>query len=210
MKITYNAPVVLTLTLICTIITSFDTIFTTTLMSGKTTGAVSQNFFTVYPFSSPYMSLSDPLTYWRLFSHALGHSGWGHLIGNFSFILLLGPVLEEKYGAKSLIMMMFITALITGILNATFFPNGLLGASGIVFMMILLVSFTNATRGTIPLTFLLVATLYLGGEIYNAVGGSEKNISQFAHIIGGLFGGVFGYMMNNLPNKKAPNSDIKI
>ncbi len=212
MRITYNAPVVLTLTLICTIITSLDTVFTTTMMNGKTTGLVSQNFFTVYPFSSAYMSFSDPLTYWRLFSHALGHAGWGHMVGNFSFILLVGPVLEEKYGGKSLIMMMFVTALITGVLNATFFPNGLLGASGIVFMMILLVSFTNAKKGTIPLTFVLIASLYLGSEIINAMDPSGKNggISQFAHIIGGIFGGIFGYMMNNMPNKKMPNSDIQI
>ncbi len=210
MKLTYNAPVVLTLTLICTIITSLDTVFTTALMNGKTTGAISQNFFTVYPFSSPFMSFDNPLAYFRLFSHALGHAGWGHLLGNFSFILLVGPVLEEKYGGKSLMIMMFFTALITGILNATFFPNGLLGASGIVFMMILLVSFTNAKRGTIPLTFVLVASLYLGSEIYNALAGDNKNISQFAHIIGGLFGGIFGYMMNNMPNKKVPNTDIHL
>ncbi|MEO1653978.1 MAG: rhomboid family intramembrane serine protease, partial [Bacteroidota bacterium] len=75
------------------------------------------------------------------------------------------------------------------------FNNALLGASGVVFMMILLVSFANARKGTIPLTFILIALLFLGKEIYSALF-THDNISQFAHIIGGLCGGVFGYVIS--------------
>ena len=31
----------------------------------------------------------------RLFSYVLGHKNWQHLISNFAFVLLIGPVLEE-------------------------------------------------------------------------------------------------------------------
>jgi Rhomboid family len=95
---------------------------------------------------------------------------------------------------------MFATALVTGLLQVFFFPSTiLLGASGVVFMMILLASFTNFKKGEVPLTFILVMVIYLGREVFNAVAakvtpGSTNNISQFAHIIGGLVGSFFGFL----------------
>ncbi len=174
MRITYNAPFVLSLTIICTIIR---------FLGDGITGM----FFTV----GGSMNIVNPLDYFRLFSHALGHGDWNHLIGNFSFILILGPLLEEKYGTKGLLVMSFITAFVTGVLNIMFFDTGLLGASGLVFMMILLASFTNFKAGTIPLTFIFVVLLYIGNEVYNAF--KSDNISQFAHLFGGLAGSVFGF-----------------
>jgi uncharacterized membrane protein YdcZ (DUF606 family) len=84
-----------------------------------------------------------------------------------------------------------ITALVTGLFNVFFFSTGLLGASGIVFMMILLASFTNFKRGEIPLTFILVLALYLGRELANSF--TRNNISEFAHMVGGFCGSLFGF-----------------
>ncbi|TAE66033.1 MAG: rhomboid family intramembrane serine protease [Bacteroidetes bacterium] len=211
MRITYNSPIVLTYTLICTLIIVLDSPFSASVIAnGKAIaepGSICKNFFMVYPFGTTMMDLYNPLTYFRLFSHALGHAGWEHLVGNFTFILLLGPILEEKYGSKMVGTMIFVTAFATGLLNAFFFQSGLLGASGIVFMMILLVSFTNAKRGSIPLTFILIALLYLGKEIYSAAFVNNQT-SEFAHIIGGLFGGFFGYMLHNMPEKKVSNDNM--
>jgi membrane associated rhomboid family serine protease len=131
-----------------------------------------------------------------LFTHVLGHANWAHLVSNFSFILLIGPILEETYGSLSLVIMIIITALVTGILNVLFFPLGLLGASGVVFMMILLASFTNFNKGEVPLTFILVLILYLGRELLISFGSSPEsngNISQFAHVVGGFIGSLFGF-----------------
>jgi hypothetical protein len=88
--------------------------------------------------------------------------------------------------------MMLITALATGLLNAAFFTTGLLGASGLAFMMILLSSFTNHKEGELPLTFVLVVVLFLAKEVANAF--NQDDISQFAHIIGGAFGSLFGFL----------------
>jgi membrane associated rhomboid family serine protease len=98
---------------------------------------------------------------------------------------------EEKYGSKRLLIMILLTALVTGILNILFFNTGLLGASGIVFMLILLSSFTNVRNGEIPITFILVAFLFLGKEVLESI--QNDNISQFAHIIGGICGSIFGF-----------------
>jgi membrane associated rhomboid family serine protease len=130
--------------------------------------------------------------YVRLFTHILGHADINHFLSNFSFILLLGPILETTYGSVGLLIMTIITAVVTGILNILLFQTGLMGASGIVFMMILLSSFTNFNKGEIPLTFILILLLYLGREIFNAF--QANSISEFAHIIGGLCGSIFGYL----------------
>ena len=67
-----------------------------------------------------------------------------------------------------------------------------MGASGIVFMMILLSSFTNIRSGEIPLTFVLVVLMYLTREVVTAFS-DEDSISQLAHIAGGLCGSLFGF-----------------
>ena len=89
--------------------------------------------------------------------------------------------------------MLLVTALVTGLLNGLFSDKALLGASGVVFMMILLVSITNIRGGDIPLTFILVVALYLAKEIVGAFNTGDQ-IAQFAHIAGGVCGSLFGFL----------------
>lgn len=185
MKIHYNAPVILTFALISTAVTIV--------------GSVTGNNFTQLFFSvSPDMSFLNPITYFRLFSHIAGHANWDHLVGNFSLILLIGPLLEEKYSSPLMLVMIMTTALVTGLLNIFLFNTGLYGASGIVFMLILLSSFANLRSGHIPLTFIIVVCLFLGKEVVSAF--QNDNISQFAHIIGGICGSFFGYAKRVKPD----------
>jgi membrane associated rhomboid family serine protease len=100
-------------------------------------------------------------------------------------------MLETSYGSLSLFLMILLTALITGILHIFLFSTTLLGASGVVFMMILLASFTNFNKGEIPLTFILILVLYLGREFQNSF--AADDISQFAHVVGGFCGSLFGF-----------------
>ena len=179
MKIDYNAPVILSYTLVAIIVMAISSI----------TGGVSTiQFFTV----EPGMSLLSVGTYFRVFSHVIGHANWGHLAGNFSLILLIGPLLEEKYGSVLMLTMILVTAFVTGILNIMVFSTGLYGASGIVFMLILLSSLSNVRSGHIPLTFILVVVLFLGKEVVNSF--RPDGISQSAHIIGGICGSIFGFL----------------
>lgn len=101
-------------------------------------------------------------------------------------------MLEEKYGSKNLLVMMAITAVVTGLLNILLFDTALLGASGIVFMFILLGSFANIKKGRIPVTLVLVIIVYLGNELADALL-KEDNVSQLTHIAGGIFGCIFGF-----------------
>jgi membrane associated rhomboid family serine protease len=177
-RLHYNAPVILTFSLLCVVVFAINY---------ATGGAL-----------TPYVSLggnfhmNNWVDYFTLFTHCLGHANVEHLLGNLTFILLLGPVLEEKYGWRQLLIMIMLTALITGLLNALFFHDGLWGASGIVFMLVMLISFVNVQAGKIPITFILILLLFVGKEIYNSF--QADNISQFAHIIGGLCGSMFGFI----------------
>lgn len=181
MKITFNAPVVLGFTLTACVIQ---------ILSDSVLPGLNEHYFCATGFFN-WGRVAD---YFRLFSHILGHANWEHLVGNFAFILLIGPILEEKYGSKKLLVMILVTALATAAINNVFWDTGLMGASGIVFMMILLGSLVNFSSGTIPLTFILIVILYLGREVYDAIS-KEDNISQFAHIMGGVCGMLFGFVL---------------
>jgi GlpG protein len=124
----------------------------------------------------------------------LGHTSAQHLFSNIIVFLLVGPMLEEMYGPMMLLILSLITALITGLIMMLFFSGALAGASGIVFAFIILSSFANAKSGTIPLTFILISLIFLGGEIIRALSG-EDQIAQFAHIAGGVIGGFAGFLI---------------
>lgn len=146
--------------------------------------------------------LLDPMQYIRLFTHVLVHSGVGHYVGNFMMILAIGPMVEEKYGSGRLLIITVITAVITGLTKVIFFPGTVLvGASGIVFMLILMASFTNIRQGRLPITVLLVAILYIGNEIMQGLFIAD-NVSQISHIIGGLCGAVFAVAVNSKKLKR--------
>jgi rhomboid protease GluP len=179
MKVRYNAPVTLTFALTASLVLLLDQTLFSNLI---------ESLFVVGPTMNP----GSVLDYIRLLTHVIGHSSWAHLMGNFAFILLLGPILEEKYRSTSLFIMMAITAVVTGLLNVLFLPTALLGASGIVFMMILLVSFTNIRQGEVPLTFILIVVLFLTQEVVDSV--REDSVAQFAHISGGVIGSLFGFL----------------
>lgn len=104
-------------------------------------------------------------------------------------------MLEEKYGSSNILFVILTTAIVTGVVNFIFFPRiQLLGASGVVFAFILLSSFTSIREGTIPVTFILVAIIYIGGQIYDGIF-VRDNVSNLTHIIGGAVGSGLGYVL---------------
>lgn len=182
LKLSFNSPVVLTFALLCLLALALGFL---------TRGFTDNLLFSVYR-----ASLLDPFTYLRFFGHVLGHANWAHFMGNLTLLLVLGPLLEEKYGSGNILFVILSTALVTGVVHFLLFPGvHLLGASGVVFAFILLSSFTSVKEGTIPLTFLLVAVIYIGGQVYDGIF-VQDNVSNLTHILGGGVGGGLGYVMN--------------
>lgn len=191
LRITFNAPVVLGFVFLS---------FFAMIANRITMGFSNRLLFMTY-----HSSLLSPLTYLRFFTHVLGHSGWAHFIGNASYLLLLGPMLEQKHGSAKILEIILITALMTGVVNYFLFWNvALCGASGVVFAFILLTSFTEFREGEIPLSVILVALIFIGQQVYEGLA-VHNNVSNLSHVIGGLVGGVIGYALNKKPQKNSYN-----
>ncbi len=180
-RISYNAPVVLTFALIAVGVHLLPDSY--------------KHFFVMRP------RLGSVEDFFALFTHIAGHSNWDHLLSNFTMILLLGPILEERHGSRSLVAMILATSLVTSLLNLFIFKDVVLGASGIVFMFILLASTANLRKREIPLTFIAVAVLFLGRELVAIF--ENDQISQMAHLIGGVVGAIFGFIGANLNESSA-------
>ena len=174
----YNSPVVLTF---------FFISFFVLILNIITKGISNTLLFSTYR-----SSIFSPLTYIRLFTHCLGHINWSHFMNNFLYILLIGPMLEEKYGSFNILIMILITALVTGIINSIIGKYQLLGASGMVFMFIILSSLVNLQSGKIPITLILIFIFYIANEIIAGIF-KKDNVSHLGHIIGAICGCIYGF-----------------
>ncbi len=183
-KLDYNAPVILTYFFICLVILIIDK-----LSHGK----FSETFFTTYKNDS----LLNPLTYFKLISHSLGHADWDHLYSNFIKILLIGPLIEEKYGSINLLIAMVLTSLIIGIVNKLLGKGGILGASGIAYMLIILSSFVNMENGKIPITLTLIILFFVVDEVIKLLRRKKDGISHLGHVTGAICGIVLGILFMN-------------
>ena len=182
LKISFNSPIILGFVILSFIVYLADNL---------TGGFSTRLLFSVYR-----SSFIDPFTYFRFFGHVLGHANLDHFLGNIMLILVIGPMLEEKYGSANILFVILATALVTGLVHFLVFPHVyLLGASGVVFAFILLSSFAGFREGRIPFTFIVVALLYIGQQVYQGVF-VQDNISNLTHILGGIVGAVLGYIMN--------------
>ncbi|WP_027437686.1 rhomboid family intramembrane serine protease [Lachnospira multipara] len=177
----FNSPVVLAFSLI-----SLCALF----LNEMTDGASNLALFSVY------RSDIDFLFFVRLVGHVFGHTDWNHFYSNMMFFLLIGPVLEEKYGSFDLIVLMVITAVVSGLVSIIFMPTTvLLGSSGIVYMMVVLLSASSIKGKKIPLTLILILFMYVGAEVLNGFTTTDS-ISQLSHVIGGICGAIFGIVLN--------------
>lgn len=173
-KFEYNSPVILTFAILAILIHFVDLLLPIRLTA---------DFFTYYGSISV-------IGFVRLLLWPLGHFNLEHLTGNLTFILLIGPMIEKKYSSKTLLILMIVSAVVIGGVQGLIFRTGILGASGIVFMLIVLTSFTNDTKDKIPLTFVAIAIIFLGREIYTGVF-VQNNISELSHLMGAFIGIIY-------------------
>lgn len=178
---TFNAPAVL-----CFALLSLGALG----LSILTGGASNTMVFSVYR-----SSFLNPMTYVRLLCHVLGHTSFSHYVGNMVLILALGPIVEERYGSGRLLLMFAVTAIVSGLFHIFLGSGMLMGASGVVYMLIFLASTSGSRSGEIPLTLVAVSALYLTQEILGGLF-SADNISQLSHIVGGVCGAVMGLFLH--------------
>ncbi len=176
----YNSVVILSYFLICLLVL---------LLNHFTKGKVNQ-FFVMRKGS-----ILNPMNYIRLLTSGLCHKDWNHFRNNFITILLIGPMLEEKYGSIPLLQMLALTTIISSAVHLVFYKNGAVGASDNVFMLIVLCSIVNITDGKIPITLVLIFFFYVADEIIKQFSKKEDHVAHDSHIVGAILGFVYGYFI---------------
>lgn len=177
----YNSPVILTYFIVSLIVLIL--------------GYLTKDKINKLLFCSYRSSLLNPLTYIRMFTHSIGHSGWDHFVNNFLYILLIGPMIEEKYGSINLLIMFLITSLVIALFNILISNYEIRGASGNVFMLIVLSSFSNFQEGKIPITLILICLFYVITEVKKSIFEKKSKTYYAGHILGAVCGIIFGFLM---------------
>lgn len=180
LKFDYNSPVIISYLIISLIAWLLNS-----LTKGKTNKLL---------FSNYRSSIFNPFTYIRLFTHSIGHKDWNHLVSNFLYILLIGPIIEEKYGSINLLIMFLLTSLAISLFNIIFNDYSILGASGNVYMLIVLSSFSNLSEGKIPITLVLICLFYITSEVRDSILEGNKKVYHDGHLIGALCGILYGFL----------------
>ena len=132
------------------------------------------------------------MLWFRMVSHIFGHQDFSHIFNNAVLLLVVGPACEAAYGSAAILKFVLISALTSTVLTLLFAgaQGCSMGASGVVFMLILLSSLTKKRVGALPLTLLLVAPLKLWGEVRDM--GRDDGVSHLGHLFGGVLGIVLG------------------
>lgn len=186
LKLTYDAPVTLTFSLICIGIYLIDTFLcksylATNILSSPTTATGELPFL-----------FTDFLSYPRLFLYIFSSKSISLLLANLIFILLLGPMMEERYGSIVIGIMIFVSALFAGVLNACFCKESLQGTAPIVFMMIFLSLFMAFSKRKFPLSFIVVFGTFIAFEFIQH--GASGFVGVIVNIAGGLCGSLFAFL----------------
>lgn len=156
-------------------------------------------------------SIANRREYWRFFTHALMHGGWGHLIVNMFVLYSFGNIVEvifaSAYGAKGglyYVLFYVIAAAVSSVwdyfINRDNYSYNALGASGAV-NAVLFASIVFSPMSKlivfpipVPLPAWLFAVLYLGYSVYMSKRGGD-NIGHRAHISGAIFGAAVALFM---------------
>jgi len=144
-----------------------------------------------------------PTQYTSLVTHIFAHSDFHHLKGNLTHLLLIGPSVEHAFGSRNLITIILVVALASAAAHIIVGGNNThqLGASGVVFACIILNSLVSANYGKIPLSFIIVAFLYLGDELVDLFFARDAT-SHHAHLVGGIVGGAAGFYIHKRKNQE--------
>jgi len=175
----YNSKVILTFFFICLLFRVLDKIFHVNKIMSAKRGHI-----------------LNPFTYIRFITRIFVHRDWVHFSNNFFYILLLGPMIEEKYGSLNLIYMILITAFASSLIQVILERSESVGCSDIVYMMIVLCSFVSITTGKIPITFVIIFFKFIADEIILTFHHKKNdNVGHISHVMGAICGFIFAYFV---------------
>jgi membrane associated rhomboid family serine protease len=115
------------------------------------------------------------------------------LFTNLLFVALIGPSMEERYGSFIIGIMMFVSGIFAGVLNACFCKDPMYGCSSIVFMLVLLNALMNFSKNKITGTALSMLILFILREAF-IENHPNKALGVIIVLAGGLCGSLFAFL----------------
>ena len=191
LKVSYDAPVTLSFVIICAVLFLLNTYV---IKSGALGNLLASP--TSQAGGLPFI-VKQPLSYLRLLLYIFGTADMNTLLTNLIMIIMLGPAMEERYGSVIIGLMIFVSALFSGVLNACFSADSLSGALPVICMMVFLNAFMAFSKKTVPLTFIFVIVLIAFMQIFSG----NNAIQIIICITGGLCGSLFAFLTS--PKVKA-------
>lgn len=148
--------------------------------------------------------------YYRIFTHALIHADWVHLLVNMYVLYIFGGVCEGYFGvlfggkARLLFLLLYVVSIIVSSLytvckykNNAYYSA--IGASGAVNAVVFATIFFDPWSklyffGLVPIPGIVFGALYLGYSYYMGKKNVD-NIGHDAHFTGAIFGLLFPILM---------------
>lgn len=147
---------------------------------------------------------------WRLLTFSFVHADKFHLLANMGFVLLLGLALENAFSRRSYLLIMFSSAVFSGVASYFLTDRPSAGASGIVFGILgALLVFGVKYRELIPRAY----TYYFGWSVLPLLlitiyaGLTQPLVDNWGHL-GGLVGGVVACLL--LPAEVLENKAVSV
>ena len=191
LKFSYDAPVTLTFVIVCAVLFLLNNLV---IKNGALSNVLASP--TSQTGSLPFI-VKQPLSYLRLLLYIFGAENVNSFMTNLLIILVLSPAMEERYGSVIIGIMIFVSALFAGVLNACFCDVSLAGPVPVICMMIFLTAFMSFSKKTVPITFLCVIIAFGILSITSGMGVVRFIIC----IAGGLCGSLFAFLTS--PKVKA-------
>ena len=145
---------------------------------------------------------SNPVHYVRLITYVFGAVNWNQLFISLILVLLLGPSLEINYGGKLLFVMMLISSFVSGVISACFSTVTLSGASSVIFMMIILSSYSAIEKKRMPLSLIFVFIFFFAKETMEMLAETSCFYPVLISLLGGFLGCVFGFIATPIKRGK--------
>jgi len=140
---------------------------------------------------------------WRLFTPALLHGGFIHLIFNILWLIVLGKQMEEKLGGLRYLLFILVTGIFANTMQYLMSGSNFIGFSGVICAMFTFIWFRQkqapwegyqlqpSTMGFIVIYIFVIFLIGLAGfglEIYGYDARFATGIANTAHISGGIAG----------------------
>ena len=136
---------------------------------------------------------------WILLTHMFLHStaNLNHIILNMYTLLIFGPLLEQRIGAKRFLFVYLASGIIAGILSSFFYQRALGASAAIMGMIGVLIILMPGLRlllfFVVPMPLWLVGKLYALLDIFGVF--FPSGTGNIAHITGMAFGLAAGFYL---------------